>query len=260
MNKDNVLNMCRMCDLVYSSKSELDKKYITRPFYKDTPEIVFNNCSTPPTFISSGVNCEVFFVNYNDNLVVCFRGTESIDDVLTDLKIYKKYFPLENIYGEYPEVHAGFKEQFDSVRKDIDGICSKYKNITFCGHSLGGALATLASAYYSYKHPSLHCSCITFGSPRVGDDTFATFFDRRINLSLRYVNDNDPVPCLPTSWRYKHVGGLRWLNQDIVMKEIKVWRFYRFLKNTLLSTVGYGYNALEDHSCINYMKDLECIE
>lgn len=259
MDQKIVLDMCRMCDMVYCSKQDLDTKYNTgRPYNKNQDEVAFLPCSCAPTFISSGVNCEVFYIEYDNNLVVCFRGTESMEDVLTDLKIYKKKFPLLSLNEcEWPEVHAGFFEQFFSVCYKLEEVCNNSKKLIFCGHSLGGALATLAAAYFGYKHVRKECSCITFGSPRVGDTLFAQYFDERVNVSLRYVNDNDPVPCLPTSWRYKHVKGLRWLNQDVVMKEIKVWRFYRFLKNTLLSTIGYGYNALDDHSCKNYIIDLE---
>ena len=63
--------------------------------------------------------------------------------------------------------------------------------------------------------------------------------------SYRFVNDNDPVPCLPSRLRYKHVNGCKWLYQDKILSETKGWRFYRFLKNTFLSLFGYGYNRIK---------------
>lgn len=36
------------------------------------------------------------------------------------------------------------------------------------GHSLGGALAVLASLEIARQHPASHVTCYTFGSPRVG--------------------------------------------------------------------------------------------
>ena len=260
--KKTITDLARMCSLVYDDKEIIDKKYSTgRPYNKNQTEIAFNMCKGLPNFISSENDCQVFYVYYDDVLLVCFRGTESKSDVLTDLNCLKETFKLDHLPEEsYPEVHQGFKNQFDSVKSKIDDICCAATNIVFCGHSLGGALATLASLYYAYKNLNANVSCVTFGSPRVGDYDFVRLFDHKIKMSLRYVNDNDPVPCLPTSWRYKHVKGLRWLNQDIIQKEIKVWRFYRFLKNTFLNTFGYGYNALDDHSCSNYITDLECID
>jgi len=261
-SKDKIVDMARMCGLVYDNEETIDKKYTTgRPYNKNQTEIAFNNCKCLPKFLSSDIDCQVFHVEYDDVLMVCFRGTESKLDIWADLNITKEIFKLDNLPEEvWPEVHEGFLTQFNSIKDKIDDACSNAENIVFCGHSLGGALATLASLHYAYKHLNTSVSCVTFGSPRVGDYEFKRLFDHKIKMSLRYVNDNDPIPCLPTSWRYKHVKGLRWLNQDIIQKEIKVWRFYRFLKNTFLNTFGYGYNAVEDHSCSNYISDLECID
>ena len=89
--------------------------------------------------------------------------------------------------------------------------------------------------------------------------SIVSYFDERITNSIRYVNDNDPIPCIPTRWRFKHVKGLQWLNQDNIQNEIQAWRFYRFLKNTLLSFVGLGYNACDDHKCDHYISDISKI-
>ena len=106
------------------------------------------------------------------------------------------------------------------------------------------------------EYPDLQVNCVTFGSPRVGCSDFVELFNHTNIDSIRYVNDNDPVPCLPTSWRFQHVNGCHWLYQDTLLKEIKGWRFWRFVKNTSLSIFGYGYNALNDHSCTSYLEDL----
>ena len=62
---------------------------------------------------------------------------------------------------------------------------------------MGGALATISSLAFSLKYPDLNIACITFGSPRVGDSIFATYFNKIVKESYRFVNDNDPVPCIP---------------------------------------------------------------
>ena len=60
------------------------------------------------------------------------------------------------------------------------------------GHSLGGALATLAA--YDLKNVAdkanldVHISCYTFGAPRVGNHSFAEDFDRVINDCFHVVN------------------------------------------------------------------------
>jgi predicted lipase len=41
-----------------------------------------------------------------------------------------------------------------------------------CGHSLGGALATLAATWASFEYPEADVRCVTLGSPRVGNPAF----------------------------------------------------------------------------------------
>ena len=103
-------------------------------------------------------------------------------------------------------------------------------------------------------------NCITFGSPRVGDYNFSKYFNNRIKNSCRFVNDNDPIQCIPTTWRYKHVKGCIWLYDDQVKNEINVWRGWRFIKNYILSFFGYGYDSSKDHSCSEYIKDLDILK
>tara|TARA_B100000242_G_C43044674_1_gene487524 strand:+ start:661 stop:1683 length:1023 start_codon:yes stop_codon:yes gene_type:complete len=189
-------------------------------------------------------------------------------------------------------VHSGFNNQFLAVRDELENCIDEFMNqhylenpiwgqiyvngenenknlkkqdktqsipsIIFTGHSLGGALATLSSLYFKCKYPEAEVSCITFGSPRAGSKEFTRLFNNNIEESYRFVNDNDPVPCVPLAWRFKHVKGCQWLYQDKVMNEISVNRLWRFIKNTVLNLFGLGgYNAVGDHSCSGYIYDLQ---
>lgn len=77
--------------------------------------------------------------------------------------------------------------------------------MTVCGHSLGGALATLlaldVAANTVYKDPSVY----TFGSPRTGDSLFASTYDQVVKNSYRIANRLDIVPTLPPPTNYEHV-------------------------------------------------------
>ena len=253
---------------------------------------VLQKCNKCPQLITGNYDAEAIITSYyckdktqsldilspNDEyLSIVFRGTESKTDILTDLNIFQVPLELPMEYYEYeklPLVHQGFYQQFTSLKAQVKNHIEKYyqeknhnirsnyavhKKIIFTGHSLGGALATISALYFSYLYPDLMIYCITLGSPRVGDTQFVKLFNQRIPHSYRYVNDNDPVPCLPTPWRFQHVKGLRWLHEDQIKKEIMVWRFYRFCKNTLLDWFGYGYNPLQDHSCLEYIHDLHSL-
>lgn len=258
-------DIARLCSLSYDKQEKIVENFTnSRPYNFTDNELVFYKCSQVPKIYSSENDCQVYVSKYEDYLSICFRGTESFSDILMDLQMSKTQFPLINREEQtWPYVHTGFYKQFEAVRNELDREIENYHDelnedtkIIFSGHSLGGALATLSSLYYAVKYPKIEVNCVTFGSPRVGCDDFASLFNKKITNSYRYVNDNDPVPCVPTSIRFRHVNGLRWLNQDKVENSIGVWRFYRFLKNTLFSLFGLGYNALEDHSCDGYIRDL----
>lgn len=262
IGKKLILDLARLSSLCYNPSEQINTMWTeNRPYNKCDNVCVFNSLQKCPLLYKSEEDCEVLLCNHDtDTLVVAFRGTSSKEDILTDLSISREKLPLGNVPEEqWPLVHSGFVEQFFSVNKNLEGSIKENDNIIFCGHSLGGALATIGSLYYSFQYPEKDIACVTFGSPRVGDSRFVSYFDERISKSIRYVNDNDPVPCLPTRLRFKHVSGLQWLNQDKIQDEIQAWRFYRFFKNTMLSVIGYGYNACDDHKCDNYITDIRSI-
>jgi triacylglycerol lipase len=103
-------------------------------------------------------------------------------------------------------VHQGFLNAWKSIREKVWAILSDMMlrkagsgRLVMCGHSLGGALATLAA-------PDLAClvepqykknlSVITFGAPKVGTKEFKKAFDALIPASSRVVTIYDPVPKL----------------------------------------------------------------
>jgi predicted lipase len=75
-----------------------------------------------------------------------------------------------------------------------------------CGHSLGGALATLLVADVAANTP-LRPQAWTFASPRVGDAVFAGRYGGLSTVSWRIYNQVDVVPYFPldTSGSYQPV-------------------------------------------------------
>lgn len=145
-------------------------------------------------------------------LVLAFRGTEQkIDDWLTDAQA----IPTQK---DGYRVHSGFYKAFNLVADDIklalnDKACfderGKKLPLYITGHSLGGALALLATKYISHDEGG---SCYTFGAPRVGDYEF--FFDIKAPV-YRVVNSSDIVPRVPLGAANQLliglVKGLGWL-------------------------------------------------
>lgn len=64
------------------------------------------------------------------------------------------------------------------------------------GHSLGGAVASIAGAYL--RKSGITTDIYTYGSPRIGDDFFTTFISSQTNgKTIRVTNMADPVTVMP---------------------------------------------------------------
>jgi rhodanese-related sulfurtransferase len=132
-------------------------------------------------------------------LYIAFAGTENSTDAKVDLKIGDVRVPHEWTRPTDPDVraHQGFTELYATVRPAVlDALRAKPKDVTLvvmCGHSLGGALATLAAldAASADTHGQVHM--YSFGAPQVGDGAFVELFDARVPKAVRVVNPFDPV-------------------------------------------------------------------
>jgi triacylglycerol lipase len=145
-------------------------------------------------------------------VIVAFRGTEPDDwqDLFDDAQ-----FGLAPWDRPGTSVHAGFKRSLERVwqglKLRLDAL-SASRRIWFTGHSLGGALATLAADRFPTS-----AGLGTIGSPRVGDSAFALSFDARFgSRALRYVSDADLVTQVPPPLPllYRHLGGVRHIDRN----------------------------------------------
>lgn len=175
-------------------------------------------------------------------VIVCFRGTAGVQDAIQDLK-----FKDRTKRG----IHKGFAEAFSSAQSEITHQIRDIgtRELIFCGHSLGGALAILAYAHYAPTHEK--CRCVTFGCPRVfGSEAFSDKESPGYRLAqdeiIRYAHPRDPVTYLPP-WMggYRHVGKrvkVKLLQKD---PESKNW-----FKSLFAST-------LSRHSMARYVENME---
>ena len=129
-------------------------------------------------------------------LVLAFRGTEKkLSDWKTDLKAELVPARDENKVGR---IHKGFQAAYYSVESAIEERLRAFPEcpLYVTGHSLGGALAVVATRYLDAGKLA---ACYTFGGPRVGDLDLARVFRTPI---YRVVNASDTVPRIPFGYGY----------------------------------------------------------
>lgn len=123
----------------------------------------------------------------------------------------KKFDPMG------PSLQDALMEQ---VRR-LESECGVRRWIV-CGHSLGGALATLVSFHLACTGRRIQAT-YSVASPRLGDPAFAQAYNRRIPHHYRVANVDDPVPSLPLALVpgqkacYAHVGDTTHVFSDLSM-------------------------------------------
>jgi hypothetical protein len=207
-------------------------------------------------------------------IFVACCGTNTKRNVMTDL--YDRYEEV----GTNPTciMHAGFMGQYwfidNEVKETLLTILQKQKGPTprstlvFTGHSLGGAMGTIMTAYLLTDEEiathGLTLHCYSFGCPRLGDLTFRKVFSDRVGGSPEHSNrvfhEYDPVALVPIRHTFVHVlGGLcipLWIpledpTPDHEWWGLKTWasRWHLLVSSFLLNRISLG-----DHSSIRYLQ------
>ncbi|MBI1250982.1 MAG: DUF2974 domain-containing protein [Alphaproteobacteria bacterium] len=159
---------------------------------------------------------EAFIAEADHFVAVAFRGTTSKADRKTDFRITVQKCEIDGHPGDV-HVHEGFFGAFQTIQQDIRDKLAEtpaQKPIYFTGHSLGGALAVVASAAFAGGDllGDRIAAVYTFGAPRVGD----RHFRRAVKAPhYRIVNKYDFVPQAPPTWLsgYVHNGEPRILQE-----------------------------------------------
>jgi len=158
-------------------------------------------------------------------LILSFRGTEQTawKDLMIDAMVMQQPWSLGgaessgSASGFEPYVHAGFRTAWASVaprvRELIAGAIGarafeadararalrKPRWTLYCtGHSLGGALATLAALELGQSAlPFSRIALYTYGAPRVGNADLCALVDSYVPEAFRIVNGQDLVTRMP---------------------------------------------------------------
>lgn len=193
--------------------------------------------------------------------LIAFRGTEpeKIEDSLTNAAVAKRPEP-------FGQVHTGFQMALNEVWERVQTAAGGEKPLWLTGHSLGAALATLATARLRLVDDRPVAGLYTFGSPRVGDAAFAAALDGDLGPSIfRFANHMDVVTRVPPRrMGYKHVGTLRMFGRDGHLDSaMAVWNSFlsdfagdavAWISETIHGEIS---NLTEKHSMDEYIRLLE---
>jgi len=169
--------------------------------------------------VSIGLICQA---DDSGDVVIAIRGTEGILEWINDAEFLLVTCPFLAGAGQTED---GFTAMYLSLETDVapgsPSVTSTLgtlpfkkpvNSLTICGHSMGGALATMLaldlSANTSFTDPTVY----TYASPRTGDPAFASRFNQAVKNSFRVANRVDLIPHLPLPPFYEHVNVLYGLN------------------------------------------------
>lgn len=268
-------SLMKLIDLLaYDSEEERER-------LKADLEII--NMKIEKTFDCNGT--QAMLVSNDKFYVLVFRGTEvsSVEDIKADLKASTKQCDTGG------KIHSGFDEAFAEVHIEIQNYLNSVteeKPLFITGHSLGGALATVAAKKLTFNYGI--AACYTYGSPRVGDEKWISDIKTPI---YRLVNSADPVTMLPPGadvitlitfilkiipviksfsmmfqskfGGYCHAGDMRFLtdirrgcfDDAMLLNSVTYWR--RFLAYT--TKLSPWKELPSDHSMTVYRKKLRVI-
>lgn len=236
--------------------------------------------STPQEFSSHGFDRITYFHNGRidgwaylvegpELAVIAFRGTKTIKNWDTDFEVGMlrpengdpQLLVHEGFYRAFKDLCDGPKGLSNSV-KDLISRTNGVKPIYVTGHSLGGALAQIATAVFGCDQMA---ACYTYGSPRVGND----YFDLWVKPpSYRVENYADLVPQsplpIPYFYPYQHSGDPRYLKGKVDASPfryepnafVRLWQLSLGIVEWIQSGALLG---VKDHDIALYEKKLTAI-
>jgi len=268
------LSLAKAANLVYSDLSYIKEISVRRWGVQDLENFRYFNNPERDT--------QAFMFKTKDFAIVTFRGSQEMKDWGTNARTRFEKFtlvtqmePLEEDFTEpIGQVHRGFQAAWQSVEEGVlkqleiwgAGRKSNFP-IFICGHSLGGALATVAAASLVKQGLKNIRGVYTFGQPRVGDLVFVNEISRMLKGKVfRFVNNNDIVPHVPPPylpWNpthiYIHLGTMFYFNAfgGLVKQPGFLYRRFDSLIGLARAAFKQGLDAINDHRMEFYISNLE---
>ena len=216
------------------------------------------------------INKFIYYYNFvilksdkHKKIICAFPGTTNILQLIIEIAC-SNLISVPNKNNKDFKVSKMFYNTFEEIKDDfvknllkISGANKSDYQTIFVGHSLGGALASLAS-FYTINQNIIKSEpiLITFGQPRVGNEPFAMYLTENIQQIYRFARLNDIVTLNPLINQEKMNLGISILLEDNkILKYAKIIKFLFeifdlnnkiFKSNNLYSHIG-GLFMIDDY-------------
>jgi len=180
------------------------------------------------TETSTDVSGYVAVDHTNKQIIVSFRGSTTIDAWLTNFD----FGTTNTDICSGCTAHTGFWNSWVDARGRVNPAVKQasttfptYK-ISVVGHSLGGAIASLAAA--QLRNSGFNVALYNFGSPRIGGSKISSYISNQPGGNFRVTHWSDPVPKVPLlTMGYVHISPEYYINkpnnQDVNAGDIQVY-------------------------------------
>ncbi|NEQ55568.1 MAG: hypothetical protein F6K11_36550, partial [Leptolyngbya sp. SIO3F4] len=183
----------------------------------------------------------------------------------------------ENVVSEAynGKVHKGFFLGWADIERPVLARLDFWRKknngkplppLLITGHSLGGALATMAAASLLENGFDV-AGVYTFGQPRVGDLTFIKQLDEKLpNKVFRFINNNDIVPHVPPPFSFRnprrlygHLGTVKYFNSKgaLMANYTAINRMLDSLVGLAKSLLKSEVDLISDHRMPYYISNLD---
>lgn len=255
LDQGNAYWMAKISTEVYLQQSKTDQN-------PNELKILENLNKEDPAFISvtgESVNsAQAILVEHERYYCMAFRGTNEVADWLDNINV----FPVKELFGEF---HRGFWQSVEDVWETIFSTYhqlnqKKKRPLFLTGHSLGGAMATIAAARLVQLDLPF-TSVYTFGQPRTMTRHTSRIFNMECKSRFyRFHNNNDLITRVPTRLMgYSHVGNYLYISSEqTIHEESGFWfRFLDLVDGAIEAVREKGLDGFEDHRMENYLVSIK---
>lgn len=215
----------------------------------------------------SGVKLKIWVSPKNGNVMIGFRGTSSMKEMRLDASLGSTAF--QNVRGEnVGYVYKGFAQGWEDIKPALEREMKVLRStsyvpdgatLQFAGHSLGGAMAEIASTYFSDVYPNVKVAETSIAAPTSGDKHFGEYSRSRLNLErMRIVAAGDPVANVKLPGM-EYVENTNVLNFSHSKKSKASWDTFKKVVGSVMPSIAIGnqlYDSYKNHSLGSYEETL----